>query len=110
MKPIIYLSGPITGTPQNNYPEFKKVEERMNAVGLKVLVPHDFFEGMDTSEFKHNDYMRICIEKMMKATLIVTLKGWEDSVGCKMEINIARELNIPVQPVSTFFANQKHAN
>lgn len=98
----VYLSGPITGMPENNYREFKLAEERINAMGFETLVPHDFFFGIDTREFKHNDYMRECIKQMMDADIVVTLKDWEQSKDCKMEVTIAREMDIPVQHIISF--------
>ena len=106
-KPIVYISGPITDMPELNYPEFKHAEEKINALGLDTLVPHDFFQDIDTGGFIHNDYMRVCIAEMMKADLVVTLKDWELSKGCKMEVNIAREIEIPVIHIVSFL--EKHA-
>lgn len=111
MKKTIYLSGPITGLPQNNYKEFALAQERVEALGYKVLNPHEFFEGKDTRQWDHPDFMRVCIAEMMKADLIVTLPGWEHSIGAKMEVDIARILNIEVTNYIILFkpSTQKEA-
>jgi hypothetical protein len=101
---LVYISGPITGLPDNNYYEFMHAQERINAAGLDCLVPHEFFTHIDTVGFKHDDYMRVCIAEMMKADIIVTLKDWELSKGAKMEVNIAREMQMPVKHIVAFLA------
>lgn len=95
-KKTIYLSGPITGLPQNNYKEFALAQERIEALGYKVLNPHEFFEGKNTRDWEHQDFMRVCIAEMMKADLVVTLPGWEKSLGATIEVQIARLMYIEV--------------
>lgn len=96
MKKTIYLSGPITGLPQNNYKDFALAQERIEALGHKVLNPHEFFEQKDVRDWTHNDFMRVCIAEMMKADLVVTLPGWEKSIGATIEVQIARLMYIEV--------------
>ncbi len=86
----IYLSGPITGLPENNYKGFALAQERLESLGHKVLNPHEFFEGSNTRDWTHDDFMRICIAEMMKADEVVTLPGWEHSKGAMIEVKIAR--------------------
>lgn len=96
IKKTIYLSGPITGLPQNNFKEFALAQESVEALGYKVLNPHDFFQDQDTIDFQHQDFMRVCVAKMMKADLVVTLPGWEKSLGATIEVQIARLMYIEV--------------
>ena len=92
---------------QLNYPEFIKCQERLNALGYDSVVPHDIFQGMDTREFVHMDYMKHCIKEMVFCDMVVTLKDWDTSKGAKMEVAIAREMDIEVVHIIAFLA--KHA-
>ncbi len=104
MKRKIYLVGPITGLEKLNYPEFIMAQELLNALGMDTVVPHDIFQGMDTSNFEHNDYMKHCIKEMVFCDTVVTLKDWELSKGAKMEVNIAREMGMEVIHIVSFLA------
>lgn len=97
--------------PELNYPEFIHAQEKLNALGFKTIIPHDLFQFMDTKEFKHNDFMRHCIKNMMDADFVVTLKDWDQSKGAKMEVAIARELEMEVIHIIAFLAkHSKNAN
>lgn len=102
MKQSIYLSGPITGLAELNLPTFRECEETLKAQGYKVCVPHDLFDGLDTKDWEHKDYMRVCIAAMMSYDKVVTITGWENSQGANMEVDIARRLSIPVEPITYY--------
>jgi hypothetical protein len=96
----IYISGPMTGLPQYNYPAFFEVENILKSKykfnkNLVILNPARIDDG---SEYKFNHsrayYIRKSIEMLLKATDIYVLKGWQDSEGAKLEIAIAKELKL----------------
>ena len=106
----VYLSGPITNMPQNNYKEFAFAQAKIQSLGYTVINPHDLFNGVDTKDFTHDDYMRCCIVAMMNADIIVTLHGWEDSIGAVMEVSIARTMkSFTVIHIVSFLNNTIHA-
>lgn len=88
-----YLCGGITGIENNNLEEFRRVAELLKEKSIDVIVPHDLFEGMDTSQFSHQDYMDICITHMATCKRVITLQGWENSIGANQEVKIARLMN-----------------
>lgn len=102
--PTVYLSGPQIGIPGNMFSEFNLVKEKLQALSLNVLIPSDFFEHIDTVGFKHNDYMRERIKRMMESDIIITLENWEHDRDCKNEVIVARLLEIPVKHVVHFLS------
>ena len=101
-KLTIYLSGPITGMPNNNYRAFAMLQEQIEALGHKVINPHELFEAVDTTGFEWEDYMRGCIIGMMQADLVITLSDWDKSKGARIEVDLARNLSMPVEHYVNF--------
>lgn len=98
----IYLAGPITDIPNLNLDEFRKYEKLLKEKGFQVVVPHDLFKDMDTTDFHWEDYMKICLPAMMACERVITLNDWHKSKGTKLEVYNARELNIPVEPIVNY--------
>lgn len=88
----IYLCGPITGLPNNNFEAFARVQEKLDAENVPNVNPHELFNGIDTKNFTHGDYMKHCISHLAFCDMVVTLKGWEQSIGATMEVRIARDM------------------
>lgn len=91
---VIYLSGPMTGLPDWNFPEFNRVAKKLRALGAVVLNPAETDGGNNTSH-PRKYYMRFDIELLLKANSIVVLDGWQKSRGAKVETDIAKELDLP---------------
>ena len=94
MSTTVYLSGPMTGIPAFNRPLFHEVAARLRGLGFKVLNPAEFFLG-DVS-LPWSMYMRASVEALLRADLVATLPGWENSRGAKLEVAVAEALGIPV--------------
>lgn len=89
---VLYLSGPMTGIPESNHPEFNSVAAQLRALGFTVENPA---ENQPTRPLMTwSEWMRLSIAQMMKADRVVLLRGWEDSPGAKLEFKIASELGI----------------
>lgn len=95
----IYLAGPITGIEDLNIHEFREKQIKLQERGYDVLVPHDLFDSIDTTEYEWEDYMKVCIPAMIECDFVVTLLDWSKSVGTTMEVNIARQLKMPVETI-----------
>ncbi len=98
----IYLAGPITGLEELNLPEFRKFEKKLLDKNFEVIVPHDLFKDIDTSEFLWEDYMKVCLPAMMECDKVITLNNWNKSRGTRLEVHVARELDMSVLPISRF--------
>lgn len=86
----IYLSGPMTGLPEFNFPEFHRIAAELRAKGYEVINPAEI-EQPDKS---WGACMRRDIVELMRADTVALLKGWEQSAGAGLEITIAGALGM----------------
>lgn len=93
---IYYVSGPMTGYPEFNFPAFAAAAAGLRDLGLKVVSPHE----IDSEHGKPWDvYLRNDIRALVDCTHVVTLPGWEGSRGAQLEVHIAQQLGMPVAPL-----------
>lgn len=119
----IYLSGPMRGKKDFNYPLFHEVATRLREDGHEVFNPAEAFNG-DTSR-PVPDYLRLDVgeiirtrnltrkvkrlSKRMKIAAsgqnyydcIAVLPGWEKSQGAQLETQVAKALGIPIRLASS---------
>jgi len=82
----VYLSGPMTGLPLFNYPNFFALEGLIRKeYKCTVLNPARQPDGMT-----YEDLMKAAIMDIAAADTVVMLDGWEKSNGAKLENSIAR--------------------
>lgn len=92
MKKRIYISGPMTGIPDNNFPAFFAMEERIRAAGDLPVNPARF-----PVQPTYDDTIRLDLEVIaMAADGAVFLRGWEHSKGANIEMDLIRSIGIPV--------------
>lgn len=94
----IYISGPISEMPDGNRAEFARVEAKLKSFGFDVVNPHNLFEAVETNGFKWRDFMNECLKALTGCDEVVTLAGWDMSRGAKLEVHIARALDMEVIP------------
>lgn len=90
----IYLSGPMSGQPEFGYPVFREHAARLRADGYDVVDPSENFGGDPSHE--RRAYIRLDIGHVLDVEAVAVLPGWEKSRGARLEVNIARELGLPV--------------
>lgn len=78
-KPVIFLSGKITGDP-NYKAKFNDAQRRLESKGRVVLNPAWMPAGLF-----NDDYMRMCLAMIDTADLVVFLPDWEGSPGARLE-------------------------
>lgn len=100
-KPRLYIAGPMRGKPRYNFDAFDRARDFAASKGWEVISPADLDrqEGFDpdTSEFGPEDLQR-AIRRDVAAILsldpatdaILTLPGWEDSVGASTEVALGK--------------------
>lgn len=86
---IIYLSGPMSGLPDHNYPAFEATAHQLRRNGMTVLTP--------TSIGQHDgwtweQYMGAALAMQSRATATYMLPGWRQSRGARIEHEFARAL------------------
>lgn len=94
----LYLSGPMTGHPDFNYPAFMDAAARLRAAGFDVVNPAE--NGLPAHAEWHQ-HMRVDIAELMRCDGLVTLPGWEKSRGARLEHDIATRLDMPTASVET---------
>jgi hypothetical protein len=91
-----YISGPMTGYPEHNFPAFHKAGECLKLAfpNVKVFNPAENFGGDRTRETW--EYMRLDIRYAHEAAVLVLLDGWENSRYTNLEVWIAAAENKPI--------------
>jgi nucleoside 2-deoxyribosyltransferase len=101
----IYLSGPMTGLPDLNYPAFKAAAAALRAMGHEVYNPQEWEDSNNFGKFNHllafDDYCRYIVRE---ADVVVMLPGWEDSPGATAESSVARAVRKPSRPFEEFIS------
>jgi hypothetical protein len=95
----IYLCGPISGREEKEYKEhFEKVcfeiSKRAEKENIEfVLVSPPTFP---CKEMSWEDALKYCVKQMVDCDGIAVLQGWKRSKGCRLELELAGRLKIPV--------------
>lgn len=107
---ILYVSGPMRGYPEFNFPAFREAAQRLRSMGHEPLSPAERderngfdptgltgFENLSRLGFSLRgalaaDCRMICEE----ADGVVVLDGWQNSKGATAEVALARALGLPV--------------
>ena len=92
----IYIAGPMSGLPENNYPAFHDAAARLRSRGWHVENPAESPDPHVKADCEWTAYMRMGISQLMTCHAIYMLPGWQDSTGASTEYMIARRLGLPV--------------
>ena len=80
----VYISGPMTGIPEFNRPEFDRAADRVRAAGHEPVLPAPYVDGKS-----YEEYLRDDIRMLLDCDGIYMLPGWQESKGAKIEHMIA---------------------
>ena len=89
----IYISGPMTGKPDLNFPAFNAEALRLRSLGYEVANPVEL--NPDPAALWH-DCMKNDIKALLDCDALALLPGWEDSHGAHLELHIAHRVGIKV--------------
>lgn len=92
-----YLSGPMSGYPDNNRVQFERAAAMLREHGYQVCNPAEFGEEPGRP---WSDYLREDIKALMDCRGVITLPGWQESRGASLEVHVAQALGMPVLPFS----------
>lgn len=87
----LYVAGPMSGLPENNYPAFHAAADQLRELGYLVENPAENTLGDGAT---WHQYMRAGIKQLMRCDAIVMLPGWTESRGAKTEFMIAVNLDM----------------
>jgi hypothetical protein len=93
----VYLSGPMSGYPDHNYPAFHEAALRLRKLGYTVVNPAEFLvnEGKTWEAC-----LRYDLDQLLNCGAVATLDGWQESRGARLEVHVATELGMSVKPAS----------
>ena len=116
IRKAMYLSGPMTGYDDYNYPAFHAAAAALRGIGEAVVNPAESFGGDQRLSF--DTYMRHDLKTILQdCDCIVVLPGWEDSPGAVLEVAVGVALGYgilslkstsPVVVESVFPLHDKH--
>ncbi len=94
MMRTFYISGPMTGIPDFNFPAFLQAEETLRRIlpGVIVLNPAKDVNG--ETHHPREDYLRIDVRMVTESTDVLLLPGDEYSRGAALERLVAREIGV----------------
>lgn len=81
-----YLSGPMTGLPDFNYPAFHAEAARLRALGYHVENPAE-----NPPQDSRAAYMKQSCAQMLTCDAIAVLPNWSLSKGARIEVQLAAQ-------------------
>lgn len=92
----LYVAGPMSNRPMNNYPLFNAVTGWLREAGYTVVNPAEFGTEGGAS---YQDLLRKDLKALLDCDGVAVLEGWWESVGARNEVQVAGVLKMPVRPV-----------
>lgn len=94
----VFILGPMTGIPDDNWPAFIACEERLRALGF---VPVSMRQIVDDElggnrELPSADYMRHALGWLVSVSQVAVLSGWDTSLNAITELLVAKSLALPL--------------
>lgn len=87
----VYLSGPMSGIEDNNFPAFHEWAARLRADGFDVVSPAEI-QVAGTWEL----CLRADVRELCTCDAIALMPGWEGSRGAHLELHVAHRLGMKV--------------
>lgn len=94
----IYISGPMTGLPDYNFPAFNEAARKLRTLGFAVVNPVELNAHLGTDADWHV-YLRNDIRALCDCDVVALLPGWEDSNGAHLELHLAHRMGLKVVQV-----------
>lgn len=109
-KQTVYLSGPMRGRKDFNFPAFDAARDYFLELGYTVISPADLDRkrGFDPKNHDPGDpeaykaffsdrvALQQDIDALLRSDIVVLLPGWQESVGASAEEKLARWAGIQV--------------
>lgn len=92
---VVYISGPMRGYPEHNYPLFNETAARLRSEGYEVVNPAENFAGR--LDLEQKTYLRKDVVQMAtQCSAIYLLPGWQNSAGARLEYGVAVALEFTI--------------
>lgn len=106
----VYICGPISGYTDGNRPAFHDAAELLKERGDVPVVPHDIVPmqhkgpcppshpGKTTGDHTAACYLRADLVHLLTyCERLYVLRGWEASVGARLEVMVATTCGLPLE-------------
>jgi len=98
----LYLSGPMTGMPELNFPAFHADATWLRGHGYEVINPAEL--NPDQSK-TWGECMRTDIKALCDCDCLALMDGWEGSQGAHLEVHIAHRIGIRILHINQLRAD-----
>ncbi len=95
-----YVSGPMTGYKDHNFPAFDEAAKGLRDRGYAVCSPAD--TSIFLGKLDHSVYLRFDFERILEADFLVGLRGWQASMGALAEMLMATRMGVKVWEWDSF--------
>ena len=95
----IYISGPMTGLPEFNFPAFHAAAAKLRERGHAAVNPAEI--NAETGGDWHY-YLKADIKALCDCDALALLPGWQNSKGAHLELHIAHRLGLEIGTVDEF--------
>lgn len=89
----VYLSGPMTGMPDLNFPAFNSYAQRLRQAGYDVVNPAEINPDGEKS---WQACMRADLAALLTCDALALLPGWAKSAGAHLEMHVAHRVGIEI--------------
>lgn len=100
----LYISGPMTGIEDHNFPAFNAAAEKLAAAGYEVENPAE--RGV-LFGWTWEDYLTEDLRMVLNSDGLAMLPGWLASKGANLEVYVARQLKKPIFPVEHWLSEAR---
>lgn len=94
----IYLSGPMTGLPDLNFPAFNTEAARLRGNGYEVVNPAELNPEHQKS---WEDCLRADLRDMLTCDVLALLPAWQTSKGAHLEVHVAHRVGMTIVDAAT---------
>ena len=103
----VYISGPMTGLPEFNFPAFHSAAQELRRCGYEVVNPAEI-NAENNGDWHF--YLRADIKALCDCDILALLPGWEGSNGAHLELHVAHRLGINVTQVEKLVGHNVDGN
>ena len=89
----IYISGPMTGMPELNFPAFHAEAARLTALGYEVVNPAKLNPDPETG---WRERMRNDLAALLTCDALALMDGWQKSAGAHLEMHVAHRVGMEI--------------
>lgn len=94
----VYLSGPMSGIAEHNYPAFTHAAARLRGAGYDVVSAHEVEhpDNGNPGSLPWGDYLRNDLAAMLGCDTIALLPNWNLSRGATLELYVATQIGMTI--------------